>query len=34
MPLPMVLGHEAAGVVVENGPGLTAVKPGESAPSG
>src|SRR5215470_4192947 len=29
MPLPMVLGHEAAGVVVENGPGVTAVKPGD-----
>ena len=25
MPLPMVLGHEAAGIVVENGPGVTAV---------
>src|SRR5215472_4577520 len=23
MPLPMVLGHEAAGIVVENGPGVT-----------
>jgi len=29
MPLPMVLGHEAAGIVVENGPGVTAVKPGD-----
>src|SRR6476646_8166951 len=29
MPLPMVLGHEAAGNVVENGPGVIAVKPGD-----
>ena len=29
MPLPMVLGHEAAGIVVENGRGVTAVKPGD-----
>src|ERR1700730_9085848 len=29
MPLPMVLGHEAAGIVVENGPGVIAVKPGD-----
>ena len=29
LPLPMVLGHEAAGIVVENGPGATAVKPGD-----
>jgi S-(hydroxymethyl)glutathione dehydrogenase/alcohol dehydrogenase len=29
LPLPMVLGHEAAGIVVENGPGVTAVKPGD-----
>ena len=25
----MVLGHEAAGIVVENGPGVTGVKPGD-----
>jgi S-(hydroxymethyl)glutathione dehydrogenase / alcohol dehydrogenase len=29
LPLPMVLGHEAAGIVVENGPGVTAVKAGD-----
>jgi len=29
LPLPMVLGHEAAGIVVENGPGVSAVKPGD-----
>ena len=29
LPLPMVLGHEAAGIVVENGSGVTAVKPGD-----
>jgi S-(hydroxymethyl)glutathione dehydrogenase/alcohol dehydrogenase len=30
LPLPMVLGHEAAaGIVVENGPGVIAVKPGD-----
>src|SRR5207302_11272394 len=29
LPLPMVLGHEAAGIVVEHGPGATAVKPGD-----
>ena len=29
MPLPMVLGHEAAGIVVENGPDVIAVKPGD-----
>src|SRR5215468_4284945 len=29
LPLPMVLGHEAAGIVVENGPGVTSVKPGD-----
>ncbi len=29
LPLPMVLGHEAAGIVVENGPGVTGVKPGD-----
>jgi S-(hydroxymethyl)glutathione dehydrogenase / alcohol dehydrogenase len=29
LPLPMVLGHEAAGVVEEIGPGVTAVKPGD-----
>jgi S-(hydroxymethyl)glutathione dehydrogenase/alcohol dehydrogenase len=29
LPLPMVLGHEAAGIVVENGPGVTNVKPGD-----
>jgi len=27
LPLPMVLGHEAAGIVVENGQSVTAVKP-------
>src|SRR5687768_8958503 len=29
LPLPMVLGHEAAGVVDEVGPGVTTVKPGD-----
>lgn len=29
-PLPVVLGHEGAGVVEEVGPGVTAVKPGDS----
>jgi S-(hydroxymethyl)glutathione dehydrogenase/alcohol dehydrogenase len=29
LPLPMVLGHEAAGVVEETGPGVTQVKPGD-----
>src|SRR3989442_14782486 len=29
MPLPMVLGHEAAGVVEEVGPGVGTVKPGD-----
>ncbi|HYZ39204.1 MAG TPA: Zn-dependent alcohol dehydrogenase [Stellaceae bacterium] len=29
LPLPMVLGHEAAGIVVENGPGVGHVKPGD-----
>lgn len=29
LPLPMVLGHEAAGVVEEVGPGVTLVKPGD-----
>lgn len=29
LPLPMVLGHEAAGEVVETGPGVTNVKPGD-----
>jgi len=29
MPLPFVPGHEAAGVVVELGPGVTTVKPGD-----
>jgi S-(hydroxymethyl)glutathione dehydrogenase/alcohol dehydrogenase len=29
VPLPMVLGHEAAGVVQEVGPGVTNVKPGD-----
>jgi S-(hydroxymethyl)glutathione dehydrogenase / alcohol dehydrogenase len=29
MPLPMVLGHEAAGIVAECGPGPCAVKPGD-----
>ncbi|HEY3912017.1 MAG TPA: Zn-dependent alcohol dehydrogenase [Stellaceae bacterium] len=29
LPLPMVLGHEAAGIVAETGPGVTAVKPGD-----
>ncbi len=29
LPLPMVLGHEAAGVVVENGPGVGGVAPGD-----
>jgi S-(hydroxymethyl)glutathione dehydrogenase / alcohol dehydrogenase len=29
LPLPMVLGHEAAGVVLENGPGVDRVKPGD-----
>ncbi len=29
MPLPMVLGHEAAGEVVEVGPGVTHTKPGD-----
>ncbi|HLS82453.1 MAG TPA: Zn-dependent alcohol dehydrogenase [Steroidobacter sp.] len=29
MPLPMVLGHEGAGVVAEVGPGVTNVKPGD-----
>jgi len=29
LPLPMVLGHEAAGIVVENGPGVSTVKPGD-----
>src|SRR5688500_8863460 len=29
MPLPMVLGHEAAGVVEEVGAGVTSVKPGD-----
>ncbi|MCI0545893.1 MAG: Zn-dependent alcohol dehydrogenase [Candidatus Rokubacteria bacterium] len=28
-PLPMVLGHEAAGVIEEVGPGVTSVKPGD-----
>src|SRR5262249_15794494 len=28
MPLPMVLGHEAAGIVEEVGPGVVTVKPG------
>jgi S-(hydroxymethyl)glutathione dehydrogenase/alcohol dehydrogenase len=27
--LPMVLGHEAAGIVVENGPGVDSVRPGD-----
>lgn len=30
-PFPMVLGHEAAGVVVETGPGVTRVRPGDHA---
>ena len=29
LPLPMVLGHEAAGIVVENGPEVDNVKPGD-----
>ncbi len=29
LPLPMVLGHEAAGIVEEVGPGVAAVKPGD-----
>ncbi len=29
LPLPMVLGHEAAGIVVENGPGVDNVRPGD-----
>ncbi len=29
LPLPMVLGHEAAGIVEEAGPGVTNVKPGD-----
>jgi S-(hydroxymethyl)glutathione dehydrogenase / alcohol dehydrogenase len=29
LPLPMVLGHEAAGIVAETGPGVTGVKPGD-----
>src|SRR5258705_8540779 len=29
LPLPMVLGHEAAGIVVENGPGVDNVKPSD-----
>src|SRR5579884_1864892 len=29
LPLPMVLGHEAAGVVAETGPGVVNVKPGD-----
>ncbi len=29
LPLPMVLGHEAAGVVAETGPGVATVKPGD-----
>jgi S-(hydroxymethyl)glutathione dehydrogenase/alcohol dehydrogenase len=29
MPLPMVLGHEAAGIVLETGPGASAVAPGD-----
>ncbi len=29
LPLPMVLGHEAAGIVEEVGPGVTSVKPGD-----
>ena len=29
VPLPMVLGHEAAGIVKEVGPGVTSVKPGD-----
>ena len=29
LPLPMVLGHEAAGIVVENGSGVTTVNPGD-----
>jgi S-(hydroxymethyl)glutathione dehydrogenase/alcohol dehydrogenase len=29
MPLPMVLGHEAAGIVEEVGPGVVTVKPGD-----
>ncbi len=29
LPLPMVLGHEAAGIVEEVGPGVTTVKPGD-----
>lgn len=29
LPLPMVLGHEAAGIVEEVGPGVTAVRPGD-----
>jgi S-(hydroxymethyl)glutathione dehydrogenase / alcohol dehydrogenase len=29
LPLPMVLGHEAAGIVAENGPGVDHVRPGD-----
>lgn len=29
LPLPMVLGHEAAGIVAETGRGVTEVKPGD-----
>ena len=29
LPLPMVLGHEAAGIVAELGPGVTNVKKGD-----
>ena len=28
LPLPMVLGHEAAGIVVENGPGVDSFQTG------
>ena len=30
LPLPMVLGHEAAGIVAELGPGVTNVKTGDA----
>jgi S-(hydroxymethyl)glutathione dehydrogenase/alcohol dehydrogenase len=29
LPLPMVLGHEAAGIVVENGPEVDNIRPGD-----
>ena len=29
LPMPMVLGHEAAGTIAETGPGVTGVRPGD-----